>query len=96
MRFLRADQTQQRVNISEELRQIASDDTAFLSRVIASDESWIYSYDPETKQLSFHWRMRSRVNMLILFYILFYIRGIVHKEFLLSGRTVNSAYYCDT
>jgi hypothetical protein len=30
--------------------------------------------------------------MLIIF---FYIKGIVHKEFVLAGQTVNSAYYCD-
>jgi hypothetical protein len=27
--------------------------------------------------------------------ILFDIKGIVHKEFVLAGHTVNSAYYCD-
>jgi hypothetical protein len=26
---------------------------------------------------------------------LFYIKGNVHKEFVLAGQTVNSAYYCD-
>jgi hypothetical protein len=30
--------------------------------------------------------------MLIIF---FNIKGIVHKEFVLAGQTVNSAYYCD-
>jgi hypothetical protein len=27
-----------------------------LSRVITDDESWIYSYDPETKQQSSQWK----------------------------------------
>jgi hypothetical protein len=31
-------------------------------------------------------------NMLIIF---FDIKGIVHKEFILAGQTVNSAYYSD-
>jgi hypothetical protein len=31
-------------------------------------------------------------SMLIIF---FDIRGIVHKEFVLAGQIVNSAYYCD-
>jgi hypothetical protein len=35
---------EKRVNISEELRRIAFDDATFLSRVTASDESWIYAY----------------------------------------------------
>jgi hypothetical protein len=44
-RILAADQKHQRVNICKELRQIASNDTTFLSRVIAGDKSWIYGYD---------------------------------------------------
>jgi hypothetical protein len=28
-------------------------------------------------------------------YNLFYIKGIVHKEFVLAGQAVNSTYYCD-
>jgi hypothetical protein len=48
-RILTADQKQQHVNICKELHEIASDDATFLSRVIAGDVAWIYSYDPETK-----------------------------------------------
>jgi hypothetical protein len=39
---LTADQKEQLINVSEELRPIASDDATFLSRVITDD--------PETKQ----------------------------------------------
>jgi hypothetical protein len=73
--------------------------------VIAADESWIYGYDPETKHQSAKWKssnsprpkkarqVKSKVkSMLITF---FDIKGIVHKEFVLAGQTVNSAYYCD-
>jgi len=38
-RILTADQKQQRINICTELRQLASDDETFLSRVITDDES---------------------------------------------------------
>jgi hypothetical protein len=34
------------------LPDFASDDANFLSRVTTSDESWIYGYDPGTKQQS--------------------------------------------
>jgi hypothetical protein len=54
-RILTADQKQQNV-VSEELHQIASDNATFLSRVITSDVSWIYGYDPETKQQSSQWK----------------------------------------
>jgi hypothetical protein len=39
MRFLTADQKQQRVNVCEELRQFASDTATFLSRVITGDNT---------------------------------------------------------
>jgi hypothetical protein len=104
-RILTTDQKQQYVNVCEELRQIASSDATFLSRVITGDESWSYCYDPETKQQSSQWKgpnslrskkarqVKSKVkSMLIIF---FDIMGIVHKEFVLAGQTVNSKYYCD-
>ena len=56
-RILTADQKQQRVNVYTELRQSASDGEIFLSRVISGDESWIYGYDPETKQQSSQWKI---------------------------------------
>jgi len=55
-RILTADQWQQRVNICNELHQLASDDGKFLSRVITGDESWVYDYDPETKRQSSQWK----------------------------------------
>ena len=55
-RILTADQKQQRVNVCTELRQLASDDETFLSRVITVDESWVYGYDHETKRQSFQWK----------------------------------------
>ena len=54
-RILTADQKQQRV-ICIEIRQLASDDETFLSRVITGDESWVYGYDPETKRQSSQWK----------------------------------------
>jgi len=48
-RIVTADQKQQRVNLCTELRQLASNDERFLSRVITGDESWVYGYKPETR-----------------------------------------------
>jgi hypothetical protein len=55
-RILTTDQKQQHVNICEELHQITFDDATFLSRVITSDKSWTYAYNPETKQQSSQWK----------------------------------------
>lgn len=104
-RILTADQKAQRVEVCTDLRQTASDDPTFLSRVITGDESWIYGYDPETKQQSSQWKspgsprpkkarqVKSKVKSMII--VFFDTKGIVHKEFVPPNQTVNSAYYCD-
>jgi hypothetical protein len=73
MRFLAADQKQQQTNVCMDLCLIASDTATFLSRVITGVESWVYCCDPETKQQSSQWKMKS-LNI-----IFFDIKGIVHK-----------------
>jgi len=104
-RILTADQKQQRINISTELCQLTSNDETFLSRVITGDESWVYSYNPETKQQSSLWKsamsprpkkarqVKSNVKSTIITF--FDVKGIVHKEFVPTDQTVNSRFYCD-
>ena len=77
----------------------------FLHKVITGDESWVFDYDPETKRQSEDWHMkspprpkkvrmsRSRVKTMII--VFFDTRGIVHKEFVPPGQTVNHAFYKD-
>jgi hypothetical protein len=74
MRFLTADQ-QQRVNVFEELRQMASDDATFLSSVITDDPvQWKSPNSPTPKVVS---QVKCKVKgMLIIF---FDIKGTVHK-----------------
>jgi len=104
-RILTADQKHQRVNVCTELRQFASDDETFLSRVITGDESWIYGYHPETKQQSSQWKIptssrpnktrqvKSNVKSMIITF--FDVKGTVHKEFVPTGQDVNSGFYYD-
>ena len=101
-RILTADQKQQCVNVCTELRQLTSNDETFLSRVIAGD-SWVYGYDPETKRQSSQWesltsprpkkagQVESNLKSMIITF--FDIKGIVHKEFVPTGQTVNSGFY---
>jgi histone-lysine N-methyltransferase SETMAR len=71
------------------------------------DKSWIYSYDPETKQQSSQWKSpqsprtkkaqkvrSSTEGMLIVF---FDMKGIVHCEYVPPNTMVNSDFYlyCD-
>jgi len=104
-RILTADQKQQNVNVCTELRQLASDDETFLSRVITGDESWVNGYDPETKRQSSQWKSsmsprpkkarQVKSNFKSMINTFFDIKGFVHKEFVTTGRTVNSGFYCE-
>ena len=73
-----------------------------LDKVITGDESWVFDYNPETKQQSEEWHMkssrpkkacmsRSRVKTMII--VFFDSHGIVHNEFVPPGKTVNHAFY---
>jgi hypothetical protein len=44
------DRKQQRINMCLELWEKAFKDPTITSRIITDNESWIYGYDPETKQ----------------------------------------------
>jgi len=57
--LLNNDQRDHWVQVCTELKKTVRNDPNFLSRVITGDESWLHSYDPETKQQSSHWKMPS-------------------------------------
>jgi hypothetical protein len=48
--LLTNNQKQRHVKVCVELWEKANEDPAIISRVIMGNESWIYGYDPETKQ----------------------------------------------
>ena len=50
---LNTDQKRQRWQLSEQLLEFfPRDPNDFLSRLVTIDETWLYHYDPETKQQS--------------------------------------------
>jgi len=54
---LNADQKLQRCQSSEQILELfRRDPNDFLSRLMIMDETWLYHYDPETKQQSIEWR----------------------------------------
>ena len=104
-RLLSDDQKALHVSVCRELKQQASNGPNFISNIITGDGTWVYGYDPETKQQSLQWKspnspqpkkacqVHSNVkSMLIVF---FDIQGIVHKEFVPLGQTVNGKFYCE-
>jgi hypothetical protein len=46
------DQIEQRATACRELLQSVENDATFLPGIITEDETWVYGYDPETKQMS--------------------------------------------
>jgi len=102
--LLTPEQKEHRVAICQEIRQLALDYPSFMSRVITGDESWVYGYDPETKQQSSQWKSpgsprpkkarQSRSATKSMLIVFFDILGIVHHEFAHEGQTVNAELYC--
>jgi len=94
-RLLSDDQKALRVSVCRELKQQARGDSNFISNIITGDETWVYGYDPETKQQSSQWKSPSsprpikvrqvRTNVKSMLIVFFDIQGIVHKEFVPPG-----------
>jgi len=53
---LNADQKRQRCQSEQILEFFRRGPNDFLSRLVTMDETWLYHYDPETKQQSMEWR----------------------------------------
>ncbi|KAL4091658.1 hypothetical protein QTP88_026315 [Uroleucon formosanum] len=100
---LTIDQKFNRKEICSDTLKIIKDDPSFINNIITCDETWIFTYDPETKRQSMHWRTptsprmkKARMSkskfkaMLIVF---FDIKGIIFVEWVPSGQTVNQYYY---
>ena len=75
----------------------------FFGHVITGDESWILEYNPQPKRRSQEWhtanslrpkkaRMsKSKIKSTLICF--FDNQGIVHKEFVPPGQTVNQTFY---
>jgi len=62
---LNADQKRQRCKSSEQILDffVRRDLNNFLSRLVTMDETWLYHYNPETKQHSMEWRHRGTYSL---------------------------------
>ena len=100
---LTLEQKDNRRDVSLDILQRIESDREFLSNVITGDESWIFEYDPETKRQSQEWhtsssprpkkaRMsKSKIKTMLICF--FDSHGVVHKEFVPQGQTVNQHFY---
>ena len=103
-RLLSDDQKVLRISVCRELKKQARHDPNFISNITIGDETWVYGYDPETKQQSMQWKSPNSLqpkkarqvhsNVKSTLIVFFDIQGIVHKEFVSPGQTVNGKFYC--
>jgi histone-lysine N-methyltransferase SETMAR len=104
-RLLSDDQKAHRVFVCRELKKQARDDPVFISYIITGDETWVYGYDPETKQQLSQWKLpnslwpeksvSSSQYCQVHVDLIFNIQGIIDKEFIPPGQTVNGKLYCE-
>ncbi|GFV14250.1 histone-lysine N-methyltransferase SETMAR [Trichonephila clavipes] len=104
-RLLTEDQQFQRLTTSSDLFQSEIDDPEFMKLIITGDKTWVYGYDPETKQQSSQWKtpgsprpkkdrqVRSKINVMLI--VFFDADGIVHHEYAPQDQTVNKEFYLD-
>ena len=100
---LTQEQMDKQFAVCQDLLNMINGDKNFLDKVITGDEGWCFAYDPETKCQSSKWFgkhsprpkklrfQKSKVKTMLI--VFFDSQGIVHKEFMPEGCTVNAEYY---
>ena len=102
-KFLTNEQKENRRNVCLDLLERIENDKNVFKHVITGDETWIFEYDPDNKRQSSEWhtsnsprpnkaRMsKSKIKTTLICF--FDTQGVVHKEFVPPGQTVNKQYY---
>ncbi|XP_023237321.1 uncharacterized protein LOC111636332 [Centruroides sculpturatus] len=91
-----ADQKGNCLAACQALKEHLKNDPDLFSKVITGDESWCYSYDPETKCQSSQWKTSQdllipkkvrqvKSNLKTTLICFFDVKGIVHSEFIHPG-----------
>ena len=104
-RLLTPDQKDTRLTLSQEMMDRTAADPNFLPNIITGDETWVYGYDPETKQQSSQWKTPAsprpkkarqvKSNVKVMMVVFFDEAGVVHHEYAPHGQTVNQTYYLE-
>ena len=103
LRMLTDDQCEQCQKIASDLLEHSCEDEQFCKNIVTGDKSWVYRYDPETKQQTSQWegpsspqsknghQVRCKTKVMLLAF--FYSEGIVHHEYAPNGQTINKEFY---
>ncbi|KAK3802949.1 hypothetical protein RRG08_051704 [Elysia crispata] len=85
------------------LRRFQTEQNDFLGRIITGDETWVYSWDPETKRQSAEWRdfdeprpekvRRKQGALKVMHMIFFDMNGVILRWPVPISTTINAQYY---
>jgi len=104
-RLLTDDQREQRQTIARDLLVRSCEDVQFLKNNVTGDESWVYGYNPETKQQSSQWKgptslrpkkghqVQSKTKVMLLAF--FDSEGIIHCKYTPDGLTIDKEFYME-
>ena len=101
---LREDQLNHRANLSLAiLTKIEANEDSFFERLVTGDETWVYQFDPESKNQSKEWHPRGAAGPIkfktersvkkIMATVFWDSEGIILIDFLEGQKTVTSSYY---
>jgi len=97
---LTSEQKDRRIVACRDLIATADSDPHFFKKILTGDETWCFAYDPTTKRQSAAWVgetspwpkkvrvQKSRVKIMLV--IFFDWQGVIHKEFVPEGETINA------
>ena len=102
--LLTDEQKESRVNFSRNLLlRFQTEQNDFLGRIITGDETWVYSWDAETKRQSAEWRdfdeprpekvQRKQGALKVMHMIFFDMNGVILRWPVPIGTTINAQYY---
>ncbi|GFR99849.1 histone-lysine N-methyltransferase SETMAR [Elysia marginata] len=102
--LLTDEQKESRVNFSRNfLRRFQTEQNDFLGRIITGDETWVFSWDPETKRYSAEWRdfdeprpekvRRKQGALKVMHMIFFDMNGVILRWHVPISTTINAQYY---
>ncbi len=94
-----------RLNLAQTHLQMIQNDPNVLNRIVATDKSWIFTYDPRNKMSDMQWVtrddprptkcLRARSERKVMLTLFFDSNGIISMDFLENG-TVDSEVYIDS
>lgn len=103
-RLLKDHERETRVRCSEEfVRRVEQEGDTFLDRIVTTDETWMYHFDPETKAQSCVWKtpgtppptkarlQKSGGKHMFMFFM--DRKGMILQHQIPDGQTVTAAYY---